>query len=277
MRRPETDLSVHVHGRPLGSAPTMVFLHGLTDSGLGWPEAARHWGERFAVVSYDARGHGSSPRFTDAELAGHPGEVMVADAVGVLEQLDRPVVIGHSLGGAVALCVGVRRPDLVRALVLEDPAPRGPHESLRSGRGQEFLDGIRGSIEATDDEALLRSRREQHPEWPEAELLVTGHAEQQMDTDFLAAGEYKPITPWTDLIPAVPLPTLVVSGDDPAEICVDRRMEAGIEDAANPQVRLVRVPGAGHCVRRERPGDFYRVVDDWLATRLRTAPAAAPA
>jgi pimeloyl-ACP methyl ester carboxylesterase len=261
-----TDLVVHRWGRAPGEAPTMVFLHGLTDSGRGWPEAVRHWGEAYHVVSHDARGHGESPRFTADELAGHPGDVMVDDAVRVLEQLDRPVVVGHSLGGAVGLTVGVRRPELVRALVLEDPAPLGPDEPLRTDRGPERVAGLEPSLSAPDEEALRRVRAEQHPDWPDSELLVTGVAERQMDLDYLRLGEFKPTTPWPQLFAAVTVPTLVVSGDahDPST-CVDRAVEDGVEATANPVVTLVRIPGAGHCVRRDRPAEFYATVDRWLS------------
>jgi pimeloyl-ACP methyl ester carboxylesterase len=260
-----TDLVVHVHGRPLGEAPTLLFLHGLTDSGRGWPEAVRHWGERFSIVSYDARGHGESPRFTPEQLDGHPGEVMVDDAVRLLEQLDRPVVVGHSLGGAVALAAATRRPDLVRGVVLEDPAPRGPDEPQQSGRGEEFLEGVRDSLAAPDEETLYAQRKAQHPGWPDSELLVTGVAEQQMDTDYLGRGDYKPATPWSELYAEVRLPTLVITGDDPDEILVSEEVEQAITTIGNPQVTLVRIAGAGHCIRRDQPEAFYSTVDDWLS------------
>jgi pimeloyl-ACP methyl ester carboxylesterase len=260
----QTDLVVHLHGRPPGEAPALLVLHGLTDSGRGWAEAVRRWGDRYAVVSYDARGHGDSPRFTPEQLAGHPGDVMVDDAVGLLEQLDRPVVLGHSLGGAVALSAAVRRPELVRALVLEDPAPLGPGEPQSSGRGEEFAAGVEPSRAAADEDSLLRLRREQHPAWPESELLVTGIAEQQVQLDYLRAGDYKPSTPWTALYAAVAVPTLVVTGDDPAEILVTEEVERGMAGIGNPHVQVVRIPGAGHCVRRDRPRAFHGLVDDWL-------------
>jgi pimeloyl-ACP methyl ester carboxylesterase len=62
------------------------------------------------------------------------------------------------------------------------------------------------------------------------------------------------------------VPALVVSGDAPGEICVDEEMERGTEQIGNPNLRLVRVTGAGHCVRRERPDRFYEVVEEFLAT-----------
>src|SRR3954453_23678971 len=187
------DLVVHQQGRPVGSAPTVLLLHGLTDSADGWADAIRRWEDTYALVTVDQRGHGESPRFTAEQLEGHPGEVMVEDALALVEQLDRPVVIGHSLGGAVALDVGVRRPDLVRGLVLEDPAPLGPGEPVRNPqRGQEYLEGLRPSREVGDDEDLYQLRKAVHPDWPESELLATGKAEQQMDAAYLENGEWKP-------------------------------------------------------------------------------------
>lgn len=262
----DTDLNVSWHGRPLDQAPVMLFLHGLTDCGAGWPEAVDHWQRDYAILALDQRGHGQSPRFTREQHDGPPGDVMVEDAVALLEQMPRPpVVVGHSLGGAVALAAAVRRPDLVRALVLEDPAPRRPDESQRDAeRGREILASLRTSIEAPDDESLLRLRHEQHPDWPESELLVTGRAEQQMDRDYAALGDFKPSTAWTELFARVTVPTLVVSGDAPDDICIDEGIEKGIADIANPNVALTRVPDAGHCIRREQPQRYYEIVDEWL-------------
>jgi len=271
MERPLTDLVVRRRGRSVDvlDAPTMLFLHGLTDSGEGWPEAVEHWQDDYAIVTVDQRGHGGSPRFTADQLVGHPGDVMVDDAVALLGQLDRPVVIGHSLGGAVGLAAAVRRPELVRALVLEDPAPLGPDEPQRSeARGAEFRAGIEDSRRAPDDDALLAVRRAAHPDWPESELLVTGHAEQQIQEEYLAHGDWKPSVRWPELLRDVRVPTLIVSGDRADEVVADAAMEAEIEEAANPHVTFRRIAGAGHCIRREQPEKYYALVDDWLARTL---------
>src|SRR5664279_2944588 len=54
-------LRVHELGREDG--PTLVLLHGLSDSGLCWPDAVRRWRHGYRIVAPDARGHGESPRF----------------------------------------------------------------------------------------------------------------------------------------------------------------------------------------------------------------------
>lgn len=265
-----TDLAVRRIGQPPGQAPAMLWLHGLTDSGSGWPGAERHWGPAYSIVAVDLRGHGSSPRFTREQLEAHPGDVMVEDAIGLLEQLPAPpVVLGHSLGGAVALATAVRRPELVRALVLEDPAPLGPEDEQHDpARGEEFLSGVRRSLAARDDEELTSIRREAHPDWPEEELLVTGRAEQQLDLDYLAHGDFKPTPRWPELFEKVAVPTLVLSGDDLAEVVVTAEVERGIADIGNPDVRVLRIAGSAHCIRRENPSGYYAAVDAFLAEHL---------
>lgn len=263
-----TDLHVRREGRAPNEAPTLVLLHGLTDSSAGWGPAVRHWADSYSVLLVDMRGHGDSPRFTPEQLEGHPGDVLVQDAVALLDQLgESPVLVGHSLGGAVALEVGVRRPDLVRALVLEDPAPLGPDEPQHvPERGGEFVADLKDSLDAPDDQALVEVRRRKHPTWSDEELLATGRAEQQTDQGFLAHGEWKPSGRWPELFEELIVPALVVSGDAPEQVCVDDAMERGIERIGNPNLQLLRVPGAGHCIRREQPGRFFEAVDAFLAT-----------
>lgn len=245
----------------------MLFLHGLTDSKDAWPEAVAHWQDAYTIVCVDQRGHGRSPRFTEQQLGDHPGDVMVDDAEHIVERLHtEPVVVGHSLGGAVALALAARRPDLVRALVLEDPAPRGPRQpQIDPARGAQFVAGVRESLEVSDDDALVRLRRRQRPSWPDSELLATGRSERQVDLDYLARGDIKPSTPWTELFAEVEVPVLVISGDVEEEVCVDRDMEDGLARLAKDNVTLTRVAGVGHCVRREQPRQFYAIVDEWLS------------
>jgi pimeloyl-ACP methyl ester carboxylesterase len=107
-----------------------------------------------------------------------------------------------------------------------------------------------------------------HPDWPESELLETGRAEQQTDLAYLATGDIKPSARWPELFATVAVPTLVLSGDAATrmpELCIDDDVERGLLAAGNPHLRFQRVPGAGHCIRREQPERFYAAVDAWLA------------
>jgi pimeloyl-ACP methyl ester carboxylesterase len=258
--------AIVVHHSGLEDGPDLLLVHGLTDSSGGWGQAVAHWSTSYRVTTLDLRGHGESPRFTDEQLDAHPGDLMVEDVVEVVRALDRPVVIGHSLGGAIALAVGARHPELVRALVLEDPAPRGPEEpQALPERGRQYLDELAPSRAAGDDEQLVTVRREQHPGWPEEELLSTGRAEQRIQDDYLLRGDWKPTEPWTEVLGRLTVPALLVTGDVLDEVVVSPEMEEGMR-AASALLEVRRLEGAGHCVRRDRQDVFYTVVDEWLAS-----------
>lgn len=118
MRIDTGDHALHVVDEGDPGAPPLVLLHGITSSTATWswlvPDLTPSW----RVLRVDFRGHGGSDH-TPGEYAmsGY-----VADAAAVCRTLDAPaVVIGHSLGGGTALALAQQHPDLVRALVLEDP------------------------------------------------------------------------------------------------------------------------------------------------------------
>jgi pimeloyl-ACP methyl ester carboxylesterase len=157
----------------------------------------------------------------------------------------------------------VRRPDLVRGVVLEDPAPLGPDEvQVDPEHARAYVEGVVRSRSAPDDAALLRQRREDHPDWPESELLPTGRAEQDIDLDYLVRGDLKPSTRWPELVSGTRVPLLVVTGDLMDEVCVDTPMEEALR--ATQGVEVLRIRGAGHCVRRDQPEVYYQAVDRWL-------------
>ena len=86
-----------------------------------------------------------------------------------------------------------------------------------------------------------------------------------MQAEYLLNGDWKPSARWPGLLQELRVPTLIISGDRADEVVADAAMEAEIAEVANPLVTFRRVPGAGHCIRREQPRRYYALVDDWLA------------
>lgn len=259
-------LTVHELG-DAAAAGTLLLLHGLTDSGLCWPDAVRRWGSSYRLFAADLRGHGTSPRFTRAQLQADPGDVLLADTLALVqdavELTGSPVVlVGHSMGGGLAGAAAALRPDLVRAAVLEEPAwgiRRDEAEVRRlaverTAWVQEFRDDLAG--------AMAKGRVE-NPTWPVVELDPWARSKQQADSAFLAHGVAWPSTPWDELARRIAVPTLVVTGD--REVIVDEPTRADITALANPHLEVAVVPGAGHCVRRDRAEEFHGLVDPWLA------------
>lgn len=268
---PHPPLTVHEYGDPV--APPLVLLHGLTDSGPSWAAAIRHWSPDYRVLAPDQLGHGTSPRFTAQQLADEdPVEHLYTALEQSIEEAcggARPVVVGHSMGGGMAAALGARRPDLVRGLVLEDPAwldraPWGSPEELTRARVQECV-----TAAADLDREVARGRAE-HPEWPAEELRPWAEASAAMDLDFVATGHAVLRTPWREIARAIAVPTLVVTGTE--AVILDESALAAVAGLGNPHLEVVVVPGAGHCVRRDRTREFHRVVDPWLEALSRPRP-----
>ena len=101
---------------PSKDAPTVVLLHALsTTAALSWYAAFEPLAAQYRVVTFDQRWHGRgirSPRFRFADCAD--------DVIAVLDALDidRAVIVGYSMGGAIAQLVWRRHPDRVAGLVL---------------------------------------------------------------------------------------------------------------------------------------------------------------
>jgi pimeloyl-ACP methyl ester carboxylesterase len=96
-----------------------LFLHGVSSNRRTWDWMVSKIAGRMRVLAYDHRGHGGSSHVPRTYTL----EYYVSDAMAFCDNvIGRPsVIVGHSLGGIVALSVAQRRPELVRALLVEDP------------------------------------------------------------------------------------------------------------------------------------------------------------
>jgi pimeloyl-ACP methyl ester carboxylesterase len=119
-----------VHYRVWGdrALPGLVLVHGGAAHSGWWDHIAPQL-HSHRVVALDLTGHGDSSRRDAYDMKLWAREVV---AVAEAEELDRPVVLGHSLGGWVALTVGVESPDAVAAVaVIDSPIDRQPPEDER--------------------------------------------------------------------------------------------------------------------------------------------------
>ncbi len=246
-------LTIHRYGS--SKARTVVLVHGLTEAGTTWPDLVGHWGDDWHVVAPDLRGHGQSPRFTEDELGAAP-EVLLADVLAVLDAQPEPVaLVGHSLGGLLALRAAIARPDRVWALVLEDPAQptagRTPDPRFVA-EIEEFLDAM------ADRSKGARMVRESL--WSPAEIRAWADCKPLVDRAYVRDGTYLGDDAWEELFNALRMPTLLL-------VPTDAPMAPREERLHNDLVRTVVVPGAGHCVRRDQPARYLRAVDGFLAER----------
>ena len=100
-------------------SPPVMIVHGLYGSGRNWGVIAKRLSDQFFVITVDLRNHGDSPW-----LDTHNYHVMADDLVEVINSLNiKPNIIGHSMGGKAAMVLALKRPNLVRNLIIADIAP----------------------------------------------------------------------------------------------------------------------------------------------------------
>ena len=104
----------------IGSGPPLVILHGLFGSSGNWRGIARELAVTHSVFSVDLRNHGASPWADSMDYVE-----MADDVLQLIERLglDRPTVMGHSMGGKTAMALALRHPRRVGRLIVVDIAP----------------------------------------------------------------------------------------------------------------------------------------------------------
>ncbi len=257
------DVTIHVTRAGSASRPPVVLVHGFTDSGRCWEQVAAALESDHDVVMVDARNHGRS------STANGGAAELAADLAGVIDALGlhRPVIIGHSIGARTAAQVAVARPDLVSALVLEDPPWRDEHEDARDGDGTS--DDSSGAVlshlqslaamSVTELEELGRTR---HADWPAREYPAWVASKQQVRPEGATALD---VVAWGPVVRAIPCPTALLCGDPGRGAIVTPEVAQRVV-ASNHRLLAHRIPDAGHNIRRENLPAFLDVVRGFMAS-----------
>jgi pimeloyl-ACP methyl ester carboxylesterase len=257
---------VLTYSRAIGDdGSPVVFLHGLFGQGRNWTEVGKSLADRHRVLLVDLPQHGRSG-WDDAF-----DYLRVADQVAeLLDTTDPVALVGHSLGGKVAMVLALRHPELVERLCVVDVSPVA-YDHLSQFEG--YVAAMRGiDLEALSSRAdaeaamapavpdpavrafLLQNLRRDGEGWRwQANLEVLGR-------DLPIIGGW----PEEQLAGTAPYRgrVLWLAG---AQSDYVRPEYAEAMDRWFPTNRLVRVKGAGHWVHSERPEVFTEVLRRWLA------------
>ena len=258
------DLTLHYEDDGDPDAPPILLLHGITQSTATWGWLVPHLAGEHRVVRLDFRGHGRSGRTPGAYR--FPG--YVADATAICEQvLGQPaVVVGHSLGGGTAAALAQTRPDLVRGVVLEDPAVMAPPtpDEATTLEGNTLLDGFRlmresiprlqeSGMSVADLTNVLRGAPS--PSGPLFGDVVHDDALEAMAEGMLRldATVLDPVfdgssTPVFDPHRELPVPGIVLAGDESSPDTIVRQPELALLAEHSPHVDCRVVAGAGHLI-----------------------------
>lgn len=246
-----------------GEGPTtLVILHGLFGMLDNWQTLARQWAAHRRVILLDLRNHGRSPHHEGMDY-----EMMAADVAATLEELsiDRCELLGHSMGGKVAMRVALDYPDLVDKLIIVDMAPR----AYRPGHDDVFAALAALDPASVGDRKDATGRMEAHVTDPGVRLFLLKNLARN------PAGGFR----WRMNLPGIraAYPALIgpvgaVGETSNITALFVRGAKSGYVTEADypainqlfPKAAVVTVPDAGHWVHAENPAGLTEVVGPFL-------------
>ena len=245
-----------------GSGPPLIILHGLFGSSANWRSIAQCLTKSYAVDRVDLRNHGVSPWHDTMDYLD-----MADDVKQFIEQhqLEDPILLGHSMGGKVAMVLAVRYPDLVKSLVVVDIAP-----VATDNRHTSVVRALRKL-----NLAAVKSRRDAEVvlsyDVPDAGLrqfllqnLIRRETGYAWRINLRALAENMPMLADFPVLPGCYSgPTLFVRGGD--SNYVEIKHEPVIQKMFPTSV-IRTIAGAGHWLHAEKPREFVHELERFLSS-----------
>lgn len=222
-----------------------LLLHGLTSAASTWWRTADALAALgFTVVAPDLRAHGKSPAGENVSIESYRDDVLLLGN-------GWDVLVGHSLGGAIAAAVMAVDPRFARRVILEDPA-------IDSATTADFI--------AQSPEPLahptVAAVAAENPEWHPKDVALKVEALLACGPDIVER-TMTDATPW-DVWPHIltePVPTLIVAADPNLDTLVSVEKET---EARRKGIQVERIEGAGHSMHRDAFAEFMTSFERFL-------------
>jgi N-formylmaleamate deformylase len=259
---------IHLHITRTGGKKTpLVLAHGVTDDGLCWSPVAEELSANYDVIMADARGHGQS----NASIGRFDLGSLADDLQGIIQVLglNKPLVMGHSLGALTSLVLAGLYPDVPRAIVLEDPPGfwiRLPASESQTKQSDYRAEATR--LKGMTREQLMDEGRALNPLWSDAEFNPWADSKMKFDLNSILnifSPHFTAAVVWDKIFTQISCPVLVLTADtDKGGILTP----AGLETLRQfiPQLQTVYIPNSGHNIRRDQFIEYMKAVRTFLGT-----------
>ena len=246
-----------------GRGRPVVMIHGGLLNASMWDGQFEEFARHYRVIRYDARGHGRSTSEPDT-FSHHEDLRTLVDGLA----LEKPVIMGLSMGGYVAIDFALEYPDLPGALVLVSPGLSG-----YEFKSQEFVDfskRIGAAVQGEDIGAIVEAFQTAWTDGPRrgpdgidpavrerVRAMVADNVERWDESNV----EYRPLPLAIERLESLRLPVLALVGN--LDMPGIREIVELVESEAS-DVRVVMMPGVAHLINMEKPEEFNRIVLEFL-------------
>jgi pimeloyl-ACP methyl ester carboxylesterase len=249
-----------LHYQESGEGIPLIIIHGLFGSADNWRSMAKYFSRFYRVVSVDLRNHGRSPHSDEQNFTIMAGDIhQLCEDLG----LDQVNILGHSLGGKVAMKFAAMYPDMVAKLVVVDIAPRqyfSAHTPLMDAMLALNLSQFTRRTEV--DDALAESVPDKAVRQFLLMNLVSERENFQWRINLPALKANYP-----ELMAAISedktfsMPSLFVYGELSDYVTEQDRQQISRQFT---EAKFSGIEKAGHWVQAERPQQFKKVVEEFL-------------
>ena len=246
----------------VGRGPPMLLLHGLYGSSSNWRRIAKALSDRHRVLSVDLRNHGGSPWTPTMSYVE-----MAADVADLIDRLGlgRPAVLGHSMGGKVAMTLALTDAARVGRLIVVDIAPVSYGDRFSS-----YTQAMRGvdAMQATGRDEIRRTLLQTIPDERTVGFLMTNLVRQGEQYDWrinlmTLATSMSEIGSFPEALAGLRYdgPVTVIDGERSDYVSeADRPLFV----AHFPAARFVTIADAGHWLHADQPDAFVAAVREAL-------------
>lgn len=259
-------MSVNIHAKSTGSGPDVILIHGLFGMGSNLGALARALEDKFTVHCLDLPNHGRSGWVDTIDIPG-----MAMAVLGWMDQLkvQSASLVGHSLGGKVAMELALQYPQRISALVIADIAP----VAYAAGHAAEFtaLSGVaQARCESRTEAREIMSQSISDDAIVQFLAKNLGRLEDgSYGWTFNVAGiqaSYDAIRASIGLREPYVKPVLFVKGGDSNYIQESHRQSIAV---LFPMAALKVIPGCGHWLHAQEPRLFNNLVARFLVKAYR--------
>ena len=250
-----------VHSKIIGEGAPLLILHGYFGMSDNWKSLGNKFGEDFQIHLIDQRNHGRSFHADNFNY-----DLLVEDLVQYIKyhNLEKVIVLGHSMGGKAAMLFAVKHPTLVAKLIIVDIAPKyyQPHHAdiLKALNSVDFLiHNTRKLVDQKINELIpdigVRSFLLKNVYWKEKGVLAYRFNLQSLTENNSEVGKALPSFTTFDG------ETLFLAGGNSGYIT---KSEVPMIKAHFPKASIKTIANVGHWLHAEKPKAFYELVMSFL-------------